>query len=107
MEGRLSEKLILESTGKVEIGPMSVGMDVRVSADSDIKRLQEMVKRLEGQNAQLKNSEGFRRSGKKMDPVKVQLGLDDVPLLDLNGGKVDEEDSWLVYNAQLPLRPSK
>ena len=78
--------------------------ELRKSAGSDIKRLQEMVKRLEEQNAQLKNSE-FTSSRKTSNNggvvgedsmVKVKLSLDDVPLLDLNAVAEEEEDTWQV-----------
>lgn len=76
--------------------------ELRKSAGSDIKRLQEMVKRLEEQNAQLKNSDSTpgRRTpnnGKVMSEdniVKVKLNLDDVPLLDLNSVVEEDEDTW-------------
>ena len=77
--------------------------ELRKSAGSDIKRLQEMVKRLEEQNAQLKNTDftSSRRTpnNKVMDEgnvVKVKLSLDDVPLLDLNAVVEEDEDTWQV-----------
>ncbi|XP_068702227.1 SLAIN motif-containing protein 2-like isoform X2 [Montipora capricornis] len=82
----------------------------RKSAGSDIKRLQEMVKRLEEQNAQLKNTE-FTSSRKTSNNgrvvgedsmVKVKLSLDDVPLLDLNAVAEEEEDTWLYVSPKHP-----
>lgn len=71
--------------------------ELRKSAGSDIKRLQEMVKRLEEQNAQLKNTDNRRTPNKGEDNmVKVKLNLDDVPLLDLNAMVEEDEDTWLV-----------
>lgn len=77
--------------------------ELRKSAGSDIKRLQEMVKRLEEQNAQLKNTDftSSRRTpnNKVMgegNVVKVKLSLDDVPLLDLNTVLEEDEDTWQV-----------
>jgi len=72
--------------------------ELRKSAGSDIKRLQEMVKRLEEQNAQLKNTDIRRTPNKGEDNmVKVKLNLDDVPLLDLNAMGEEDEDTWLVW----------
>ena len=77
--------------------------ELRKSAGSDIKRLQEMVKRLEEQNAQLKNTDSSRRIPSRMidvdNMVKVKLNLDDVPLLDLNSMKEEDEDTWLVKSS--------
>ena len=71
--------------------------ELRKSTGSDIKRLQEMVKRLEEQNAQLKNTDNRRTPNKGEDNmVKVKLNLDDVPLLDLNAMGEEDEDTWLV-----------
>lgn len=83
--------------------------ELRKSAGSDIKRLQEMVKRLEEQNAQLKNSDSTSSGnasskGRVMgeeNMVKVKLNLDDVPLLDLNAGIEEDEDTWQVQNIHL------
>ena len=76
---------------------------LRKSAGSDIKRLQEMVKRLEEQNAQLKNTDftSNRRPPNSRvmgdgNMVKVKLNLDDVPLLDLNSVVEEDEDTWQV-----------
>lgn len=78
--------------------------EVRKSAGSDIKRLQEMVKRLEEQNAQLKGNDytSNRRipNNRAMgdgNMVKVKLNLDDVPLLDLNAMVEEDEDTWQVF----------
>lgn len=73
--------------------------ELRKSAGSDIKRLQEMVKRLEEQNAQLKNTDNRRTPNRVIgedNMVKVKLNLDDVPLLDLNAMVEEDEDTWLV-----------
>lgn len=71
--------------------------ELRKSTGSDIKRLQEMVKRLEVQNAQLKNTDNRRTPNNGIDNmVKVKLNLDDVPLLDLNAMVEEDEDTWLV-----------
>lgn len=71
--------------------------ELRKSTGSDIKRLQEMVKRLEVQNAQLKNTDNRRTPNIGEDNmVKVKLNLDDVPLLDLNAMVEGDEDTWLV-----------
>ena len=83
--------------------------ELRKSAGSDIKRLQEMVKRLEEQNAQLKSSDltsngNASSKGRVMgeeNMVKVKLNLDDVPLLDLNAGVEEDEDTWQVQNIYL------
>lgn len=56
-----------------------------------------MVKRLEEQNAQLKNTDNRRVSNRVIDVdnmVKVKLNLDDVPLLDLNAMVEEDEDTW-------------
>ena len=77
--------------------------ELRKSAGSDIKRLQEMVKRLEEQNAQLKTSDyslSRRTPNNRVmgdeNMVKVKLNLDDVPLLDLNAMVEEDEDTWQV-----------
>ena len=86
------------------IGPMNVEMDLRKSAGSDIKRLQEIVKRLENHNVQVKlplrvdTNDYNRRPVRNLAEnrmVKVRLGLDDVPLIDISGSAHDDgEDSW-------------
>ncbi|XP_020608993.1 SLAIN motif-containing protein-like [Orbicella faveolata] len=77
--------------------------ELRKSAGSDIKRLQEMVKRLEEQNAQLKNTDNRRTPNKGEDNmVKVKLNLDDVPLLDLNAMVEEDEDTWLYVSPKHP-----
>ncbi|XP_067040566.1 SLAIN motif-containing protein 2-like [Acropora muricata] len=84
--------------------------ELRKSAGSDIKRLQEMVKRLEEQNAQLKSSDltssgNASSKGRVMgeeNMVKVKLNLDDVPLLDLNAGVEEDEDTWLYVSPNHP-----
>ncbi|XP_078369123.1 uncharacterized protein LOC144653080 [Oculina patagonica] len=79
--------------------------ELRKSAGSDIKRLQEMVKRLEEQNAQLKNTDNRRVSNRAIDVdnmVKVKLNLDDVPLLDLNAMVEEDEDTWLYVSPNHP-----
>ena len=71
--------------------------ELRKSAGSDIKRLQEMVKRLEEQNAQLKSTDSRRVPSNRINDdnmVKVKLNLDDVPLLDLNTMVEEDEDTW-------------
>lgn len=76
-----------------------MSVELRKSAGSDIKRLQEMVKRLEEQNAQLKNTDNRRTPNRVIgedNMVKVKLNLDDVPLLDLNAMVEEDEDTWLV-----------
>ena len=74
--------------------------ELRKSAGSDIKRLQEMVKRLEEQNAQLKSTDSRRVISNRVigedNMVKVKLNLDDVPLLDFNAMVEEDEDTWLV-----------
>lgn len=80
----------------------NMSAELRKSAGSDIKRLQEMVKRLEEQNAQLKNTDNRRVPNRVIDVdnmVKVKLNLDDVPLLDLNAMVEEDEDTWLVNNS--------
>lgn len=78
--------------------------ELRKSAGSDIKRLQEMVKRLEEQNAQLKNTDSRRVTSNRVigedNMVKVKLNLDDVPLLDFNAMVEEDEDTWLVNFSQ-------
>lgn len=89
-------------------------MDLRISADADIKRLREMVQKLEEKNAGLKthdsprlgrepaNYTGATRSytSDRMNAspvpsrVAVKLHLDDVPLMDLSDVDSEEEDSW-------------
>ena len=76
---------------------MSAGMDPRLSADSEIKRLQEMVKRLESRNAQLKSGEATRpRTANSMERIRDENSLDDVPLMDFKEDESDNEDTWLV-----------
>lgn len=80
----------------------NMNSELRKSAGSDIKRLQEMVKRLEEQNAQLKSSDyslnrrtpNNRVMGDEATMVKVKLNLDDVPLLDLNAAVEEDDDTW-------------
>lgn len=83
--------------------------ELRKSAGSDIKRLQEMVKRLEEQNAQLKTSDyslSRRTPNNRVmgdeNMVKVKLNLDDVPLLDLNAMVEEDEDTWLYVSPKHP-----
>lgn len=77
--------------------------ELRKSTGSDIKRLQEMVKRLEVQNAQLKNTDNRRTPNNGIDNmVKVKLNLDDVPLLDLNAMVEEDEDTWLYVSPKHP-----
>lgn len=86
----------------------NMSAELRKSAGSDIKRLQEMVKRLEEQNAQLKNTDNRRVPNRVIDVdnmVKVKLNLDDVPLLDLNAMVEEDEDTWLV-NSSCCLPPA-
>lgn len=81
--------------------------ELRKSTGSDIKRLQEMVKRLEVQNAQLKNTDNRRTPNNGIDNmVKVKLNLDDVPLLDLNAMVEEDEDTWLVNRKVFWSRPA-
>ena len=85
----------------------NMSAELRKSAGSDIKRLQEMVKRLEEQNAQLKNTDNRRTPNKGEDNmVKVKLNLDDVPLLDLNAMVEEDEDTWLVNRKVIWSRPA-
>ena len=88
---------------RIHVAECNMNSELRKSAGSDIKRLQEMVKRLEEQNAQLKNTDftSSRRTpnNKVMgegNVVKVKLSLDDVPLLDLNTVVQEDEDTWQV-----------
>lgn len=77
----------------------NMSAQLRKSAGSDIKRLQEMVKRLEEQNAQLKSTDSRRVPSNRINDdnmVKVKLNLDDVPLLDLNAMVEEDEDTWWV-----------
>lgn len=79
--------------------------ELRKSAGSDIKRLQEMVKRLEEQNAQLKSTDSRRVPSNRINDdnmVKVKLNLDDVPLLDLNTMVEEDEDTWLYVSPSHP-----
>lgn len=86
-------------------------MDLRISADADIKRLREMVQKLEEKNAVIKTPESPRQGREPASPVSkykndrmnsspvlervaVRLHLDDVPLMDLSDADSEEEDSW-------------
>ncbi|XP_073252720.1 uncharacterized protein [Porites lutea] len=88
----------------------NMNSELRKSAGSDIKRLQEMVKRLEEQNAQLKSSDyslnrrtpNNRVMGDEATMVKVKLNLDDVPLLDLNAAVEEDDDTWLYVSPSHP-----
>lgn len=92
---------------KVSRHQCNMSAELRKSAGSDIKRLQEMVKRLEEQNAQLKNNDNRRTPNKGEDNmVKVKLNLDDVPLLDLNAMAEEDEDTWLVNRKVFWSRPA-
>lgn len=85
----------------------NMSAELRKSTGSDIKRLQEMVKRLEVQNAQLKSTDNRRTPNNGIDNmVKVKLNLDDVPLLDLNAMVEEDEDTWLVNRKVFWSRPS-
>ncbi|EDO35366.1 predicted protein [Nematostella vectensis] len=90
-------------------------MDLRISADSDIKRLREMVQKLEEKNAGL--NLGENPASNRLEPetfddeimnvdlakrVAVKLRLEDVPLLDLRESDSEEEDTWLYVS---PVRP--
>ncbi|XP_032231095.1 nucleolar protein dao-5 isoform X2 [Nematostella vectensis] len=94
---------------------MSAAMDLRISADSDIKRLREMVQKLEEKNAGL--NLGENPASNRLEPetfddeimnvdlakrVAVKLRLEDVPLLDLRESDSEEEDTWLYVS---PVRP--
>ncbi|XP_027045798.1 serine/arginine repetitive matrix protein 1-like [Pocillopora damicornis] len=83
----------------------NMSAELRKSAGSDIKRLQEMVKRLEEQNAQLKSTDSRRVPSNRINDdnmVKVKLNLDDVPLLDLNAMVEEDEDTWLYVSPSHP-----
>lgn len=89
-------------------------MDLRISADADIKRLREMVQKLEEKNAAIKTPESLRlgsepssssspvskyksekmSSSPVLERVAVRLHLDDVPLMNLSDADSEEEDSW-------------
>jgi hypothetical protein len=85
-------------------------MDLRISADADIKRLREMVQKLEEKNAGLKTLDSprlgresantanrytsDRMNASPVSKVAVKLHLDEVPLLDLSDVDSEEEDSW-------------
>ena len=93
----IHDRTSLEYRREVSRHQCNMSAELRKSAGSDIKRLQEMVKRLEEQNAQLKNTDNRRIPNNVEDNmVKVKLNLDDVPLLDLNAMVEEDEDTWLV-----------
>lgn len=94
-------------------GPLTTTMDLRISADADIKRLREMVQKLEEKNAGLKAHDGSRlgreantgttryisdkmstNASPVLSKVAVKLHLDDVPLMNLSDVDSEEEDSW-------------
>ena len=103
----IHDRTSLEYQAKVSRHQCNMSAELRKSAGSDIKRLQEMVKRLEEQNAQLKNNDNRRTPNKGEDNmVKVKLNLDDVPLLDLNAMAEEDEDTWLVNRKVFWSRPA-
>ena len=90
---------------------MITAMDLRISADADIKRLREMVQKLEEKNAGLKSSDSPRLGRREplntgtryrdrmpysppLGRVAVKLNLDDVPLMNLSDVDSEEDDSW-------------
>lgn len=90
---------------------MNTAMDLRISADADIKRLREMVQKLEEKNVAIKTPENPRQSKVASSPVSkyknekmisspvlervaVRLHLDDVPLMNLSDADSEDEDTW-------------
>ncbi|XP_031554965.1 SLAIN motif-containing protein 2-like isoform X2 [Actinia tenebrosa] len=101
-------------------------MDLRISADADIKRLREMVQKLEEKNAGLKTHDSPRLgresaantgtrsyTSERMNAnpvtsrVAVKLHLDDVPLMNLSDVDSEEEDSWLYMSPVHPPTPAQ
>ena len=74
--------------GALDLPPM----DLKASAEHEVRKLQDMVKKLERQNELLRHTQNGAFGG--VAQKREGLDLEDVTLINLNDSADDLEDSW-------------
>ena len=67
-------------------------MDLKASAENEVRKLQDMVKKLERQSELLRYTQNGAYGG--VTQKRESLELEDVTLINLNDSAGDLEDSW-------------
>lgn len=87
--------------GALDLPPM----DLKASAEHEVRKLQDMVKKLERQNELLRHTQNGAFGG--VAQKREGLDLEDVTLINLNDSADDLEDSWLYESPVKQATPTQ